>query len=169
MLTTVIEQTTLIVSRLQQRLSLDSPSETHLLYRPDESYYYPQPKSATWLRCEKHCWGSWFDSKATVRIVHWSTWGRPVMQWRGFLNPANQWRHIRDVRKTSYPDSLSGPRGRLRCRYSGVSPIRFKSSIPSYPWLILLSLVTSWRDWNSIFVIILFIIIPSHYLVCSYN
>ena len=54
MLTTVIEQTTLIASRLQQRLSLGSPSETQLLYRPDESYYYPQPKSATWLRCEKH-------------------------------------------------------------------------------------------------------------------
>ena len=54
MLTTVIEPTTLIVSRLQQRLSLGSPSETLLLYRPVESYYYPQPKSAAWLRCYQH-------------------------------------------------------------------------------------------------------------------
>jgi len=48
------------------------------------------------------------------------------MQRRGFLNPVNQWGHIRGVKKkTSDPNSLSGTRGRLRCRYSGVSPIRF--------------------------------------------
>ena len=76
-------------------------------------------KSATWLRCEKHRWGSWFDSKVTVRIVHWSTWGRTRNAVTGSPQSGQSVVTHQRRKKNVFPDSLSGPRGRLRCRTAG--------------------------------------------------
>ena len=69
MLTTVIEQTTLIASRLQQRLSLGSPSETQLLYRPDESYY-SYTTNAYWLKQNNTTEPTWFKSHLRQETRH---------------------------------------------------------------------------------------------------